>query len=434
MAIRTDPTRVVLSFGVRTSSYAERPATDAVPDVVTAVSLPITARAAAAASSGVRGTPDGSGPGTPGEGEFSGRLLVAPARAWSASSLWCTADLSALDHSQTSAPLWMTSDSPLPPMRASRWRVGPSSQIRHVCVPDTSEVIEVLAEPGRPEPARPGISGRPRSEVCTTVPDRLETFAVRTSASSWAAVRDGSPLSALAVWLTVRATAPMTPTAATGSAQRVRGWSRKMLMGPSCVPAAESPLRPRIRDEPHVVSPPWHRGSVRVLLVEDEARMAAAVVRGLTAEGFVVDHVADGQAGLEAARFGAYDVVVLDIMLPGMSGYSVVRTLREEENWVPVLLLSAKDGEHDVADGLDYGADGYLTKPFSFVVLLARLRVLLRREAGPRPTALAVGPISLDPAAHRVTLDGSEVSVSRREFLVLEHLLRAHPAVVSKES
>ncbi|HEY7989685.1 MAG TPA: response regulator, partial [Lapillicoccus sp.] len=113
---------------------------------------------------------------------------------------------------------------------------------------------------------------------------------------------------------------------------------------------------------------------MRLLLVEDEPGMAAALGRGLSAEGYVVDHVADGPAGLEAARFGAYDVVVLDIMLPGMSGYSVVRTLREEENWVPVLLLSAKDGEHDVADGLDYGADDYLTKPFSFVVLLARLR------------------------------------------------------------
>jgi len=174
--------------------------------------------------------------------------------------------------------------------------------------------------------------------------------------------------------------------------------------------------------------------SVRLLVVEDEARMAAALARGLEAEGFVVDIAGDGPSGLEAARFGGYDAVLLDVMLPGASGYTVVKTLRAEQNWVPVIMLTAKDGEYDEADGLDYGADDYLTKPFSFVVLLARLRVLLRREAGPRPTALAVGPISLDPAAHRVTLDGSEVSVSRREFLVLEHLLRAHPAVVSKES
>jgi two-component system OmpR family response regulator len=172
---------------------------------------------------------------------------------------------------------------------------------------------------------------------------------------------------------------------------------------------------------------------VRLLLVEDEPGMAAALVRGLGAEGYVVDYAADGVAGLEAARFGAYDVVVLDIMLPGLSGYSLVRTLRDEENWVPVLLLSAKDGEHDVADGLDYGADDYLTKPFSFVVLLARLRSLLRRDPGPRPTVLEAGGLALDPATHRVQADGADVELSPREFLLLEHLLRAAPAVVGKE-
>jgi DNA-binding response OmpR family regulator len=172
---------------------------------------------------------------------------------------------------------------------------------------------------------------------------------------------------------------------------------------------------------------------VRLLLVEDEPGMAAALVRGLGAEGYVVDHVTDGRAGLEGARFGAYDVVVLDIMLPGLSGYSVVRTLRQEENWVPVLLLSAKDGEHDVADGLDYGADDYLTKPFSFVVLLARLRSLVRRDAGPRPPVLAAGGVTLDPATHRVQADGTDVDLSPREFRLLEHLLRAAPAVVGKD-
>jgi two-component system OmpR family response regulator len=172
---------------------------------------------------------------------------------------------------------------------------------------------------------------------------------------------------------------------------------------------------------------------VRLLLVEDEPGMAAALVRGLGAEGYVVDHVTDGRAGLEGARFGAYDVVVLDIMLPGLSGYSVVRTLRHEENWVPVLLLSAKDGEHDVADGLDYGADDYLTKPFSFVVLLARLRSLVRRDAGPRPPVLAAGGVTLDPATHRVQADGADVDLSPREFRLLEHLLRAAPAVVGKD-
>jgi two-component system OmpR family response regulator len=173
-------------------------------------------------------------------------------------------------------------------------------------------------------------------------------------------------------------------------------------------------------------------GDVRLLLVEDEPGMAAALRRGLAAEGYVVDHAPDGPTGLEAARFGAYDVVVLDIMLPGLSGYTLVRTLREEQNWVPVLLLSAKDGEHDVADGLDYGADDYLTKPFSFVVLLARLRSLLRRDPGPRPAVLTAGGLSLDPATHRVQADGVDVDLSPREYLVLEHLLRAAPAVVGK--
>jgi DNA-binding response OmpR family regulator len=171
-----------------------------------------------------------------------------------------------------------------------------------------------------------------------------------------------------------------------------------------------------------------------LLVVEDETRMAAALAKGLAAEGFVVDTAGDGPSGLEAARFGEYDAVILDIMLPRMSGYTVLKTLREEENWVPVLLLSAKDGEYDQADGLDYGADDYLTKPFSFVVLLARLRALLRRGASPRATTLAAAGITLDPASRRVEVEGEVVDLSRREFLVLEHLLRSHPSVVTKES
>ncbi|MGH3509757.1 MAG: response regulator, partial [Nocardioidaceae bacterium] len=120
---------------------------------------------------------------------------------------------------------------------------------------------------------------------------------------------------------------------------------------------------------------------MRLLVVEDEARLAQALRRGLGAEGFTVDLAADGPTGLDRARLETYDAVVLDVMLPRMSGYDVVRTLRTENNWVPILMLSAKDGEYDQADGLDYGADDYLTKPFSFVVLLARLRALLRRGA-----------------------------------------------------
>ncbi|MFZ0159966.1 MAG: response regulator transcription factor [Kineosporiaceae bacterium] len=172
---------------------------------------------------------------------------------------------------------------------------------------------------------------------------------------------------------------------------------------------------------------------MRLLIVEDERPMAEALRRGLGAEGFVVDVASDGTRGLEAARFGGYDAVVLDVMLPGMSGYTVVRTLREESNWVPVLMLSAKDGEYDQADGLDYGADDYLTKPFSFVVLLARLRALLRRDPLPRPTMLRAGAVILDPAARTVQVEGTETALAPREFAVLQELLRAHPGVVSKE-
>jgi two-component system OmpR family response regulator len=171
---------------------------------------------------------------------------------------------------------------------------------------------------------------------------------------------------------------------------------------------------------------------VRLLIVEDEAGMARALRRGLEAEGFVVEHAPDGPRGLALARFGGFDAVLLDVMLPGMSGYTVVKTLRAEQNWVPVLMISAKDGEYDQADGLDYGADDYLVKPFSFVVLLARLRALLRREPAPRPAVLTCGALALDPATHEVTLDGAVVSLAPREFGVLEALLRAAPAVVAK--
>jgi two-component system OmpR family response regulator len=171
---------------------------------------------------------------------------------------------------------------------------------------------------------------------------------------------------------------------------------------------------------------------VRLLVVEDEARLGAALQRGLTAEGMVVDLATDGLVGLEAARHGEYDAVVLDVMLPGMSGYNVVRTLRTENNWVPVLMLSAKDGEYDQADGLDYGADDYLTKPFSFVVLLARLRALVRRKLPARPAILASGQVTLDPAAHVVEVAGAPVSLTPREYTLLEYFLRHPGRVVSK--
>jgi DNA-binding response OmpR family regulator len=168
------------------------------------------------------------------------------------------------------------------------------------------------------------------------------------------------------------------------------------------------------------------------LVVEDEQRLGAALRRGLTAEGFLVDLAADGPSGLEAARHGGYDAVVLDVMLPGLSGYNVVRTLRNEANWVPVLMLSAKDGEYDQADGLDYGADDYLTKPFSFVVLLARLRALVRRNLPARPAILSAGNVTLDPATHEVALDGTPIALTPREYALLEYFLRHPRRVISK--
>ncbi|MDO3684856.1 MULTISPECIES: response regulator transcription factor [Micromonospora] len=171
---------------------------------------------------------------------------------------------------------------------------------------------------------------------------------------------------------------------------------------------------------------------MRLLVVEDETRLAAALRRGLSAEGFVVDVAATGPDGLDAARHGEYDAMILDVMLPGLSGYEVVRRLRAEQRWLPVLMLSAKDGEYDQADGLDCGADDYLTKPFSYVVLLARLRALLRRGAPRRPTVLTVGDLRLDPARRRVTRADAEVVLTSREYALLDYLMRRPGEVVSK--
>jgi DNA-binding response OmpR family regulator len=171
---------------------------------------------------------------------------------------------------------------------------------------------------------------------------------------------------------------------------------------------------------------------VRLLVVEDEPRLAKALERGLAAEGYVVDVAADGVVGLETARHGEYDAIVLDIMLPRLSGYRIVQALRDEGNWVPVLMLSAKDGEYDQADGLDVGADDYMTKPFSFVVLLAKLRALLRRGAPERPAVLAVGTLTLDPATRRVSRDSDEITLTAREYALLEYLMRRRDEVVTK--
>jgi DNA-binding response OmpR family regulator len=171
---------------------------------------------------------------------------------------------------------------------------------------------------------------------------------------------------------------------------------------------------------------------MRVLVVEDEERLAAAVRGGLEADGFAVDLAYDGNDGLWMAREHDYDAIVLDIMLPGINGYKLCATLRDELIWTPVLMLTAKDGEWDEVEALDTGADDFLTKPFSHVVLVARLRALMRRGARERPVVLAAGDLRLDPAAKRVWRGDIEVDLTGRELALLEYLLRRRGEVVSK--
>jgi DNA-binding response OmpR family regulator len=171
---------------------------------------------------------------------------------------------------------------------------------------------------------------------------------------------------------------------------------------------------------------------MRVLVVEDEKRLAAGLRKGLEAEGFAVDVALDGADGLWMAREHAYDAVVLDIMLPGMNGYKVCSTLRQDGVWTPILMLTAKDGEWDEVEALDAGADDYLTKPFGYAVLVARLRALLRRGARERPVVLEAGDLRLDPAARRAWRGEVEVELTPRELALLEFLLHRRGEVVSK--
>lgn len=164
---------------------------------------------------------------------------------------------------------------------------------------------------------------------------------------------------------------------------------------------------------------------MRVLLVEDEERLARIVSDGLSDEGIDVEIEHDGKSGLWRAIEGSYDVIILDIMLPKKNGFQVCAELRAAEVWTPVLMLTAKDGEYDEAEALDTGADDFLRKPFSFVLLLARLRALARRGAPARPAILQVGSLTLDPAAAAVDRNGVSIELTRREFAVLEMLLRA---------
>lgn len=173
---------------------------------------------------------------------------------------------------------------------------------------------------------------------------------------------------------------------------------------------------------------------MRALLVEDDAAIADSVARGLGAEGIVTEIAADGVDGLWMAGEQEFDVVILDIMLPGLSGYEVCRRLRAAGSRVPILMLTAKDGEYDEADALDLGADDFLSKPFSFVVLLARLRALLRRAPADREPILVSGSLRLDPAAKRCWRGSSEVVLTARELALAEFLLRRKGQVVSRNT
>ncbi|GAB1811214.1 response regulator transcription factor [Mycobacterium sp. MUNTM1] len=171
---------------------------------------------------------------------------------------------------------------------------------------------------------------------------------------------------------------------------------------------------------------------MRVLLVEDEPRLSATVARGLKAEGFVVVTAGNGVDGLREATENGFDAIILDIMLPGLSGYEVLRRMRSHNVWTPVLMLTAKDGEYDETDAFDLGADDYLTKPFSFRVLVARLRALIRRGAPARPVVLEAGTLALDPARHTVKRGSTPIALTPREYGVLEFLMRNKDVVVTK--
>ena len=163
---------------------------------------------------------------------------------------------------------------------------------------------------------------------------------------------------------------------------------------------------------------------MRILVVEDEKKLAASLKRGLEADGFAVDITLRGDDGLWMAREHDYDGMVLDIMLPGMNGYKVCETLRDDGNWTPILMLTAKDGELDEAEALDTGADDFLRKPFSHLVLVARLRALLRRGVRERPVELTADDLLVDPNQRRCWRDGTEIELTSREFSVLEYLIR----------
>ncbi len=172
---------------------------------------------------------------------------------------------------------------------------------------------------------------------------------------------------------------------------------------------------------------------MKLLLVEDDKKIATAVKRGLEAEHYAVEVALDGDTGLWLATEGSFDLIILDIMLPGRNGYQICAELREAGDWTPILMLTAKSGELDEAEALDTGADDYLVKPFAFPVLLARVRALLRRATGRNPTPVEAGDLRMDPGERRVWRGGQEITLTTRQFDVLEFILRRRGQVLSKD-
>ena len=173
---------------------------------------------------------------------------------------------------------------------------------------------------------------------------------------------------------------------------------------------------------------------MKILLVEDDKKIAGAVKRGLELEGFSVEVSPDGSEGLWLATESSYDLIILDILLPGRNGFQICADLRASGDWTPVLMLTAKAGDLDEAEALDTGADDYITKPFSLAVLVARVRALLRRGAGRDPTPIAAGDLRIDPAQRRAWRGDAEIELTTRQFDVLEFLLRRAGQVMSKRA
>mgnify|MGYP001344793859 CR=1 FL=1 len=172
---------------------------------------------------------------------------------------------------------------------------------------------------------------------------------------------------------------------------------------------------------------------MRLLVVEDEKRMADLLRKGLQEEGYVVAIAANGPMAVEMAQASQFELILLDIMLPGMDGFQVAQRLRRGGNRVPILMLTARDATPDIVQGLDLGADDYLTKPFSFEVLLARIRALIRRGPASHSMKLRVGDLELDPGSHEVTRGGQPVNLTRTEFHLLEHLMRRDGQVIPRD-